>query len=386
MENSPDTSTLKRKANVGRILALERGMTSAKAFRLCFSKSAEEQLNIAAVVLDIAEHKVSLPEIQKMVGDEMLLLQLDGPNNSRGVAAIDRQLLTGLIEAQTIGYVTNKKATDRQPTKTDGVMCETFLDFAFYEFTQMMHDVADVDWGSDYQTGAYIESARLLGLIFKDVPYILNKIDIDLSEGAKQGTIFLVFPEKTNTPIMEGETLPTDSQTRWTATLQQTVGFSRVHLNAVLHRTHLSLEKITKLQVNDLIDVPKSAISELHLEGVKGQCITLAKLGQQDGCRAARIRTTIEHTNGMAAIPAHKNNGSMGLAPLDAPAPHPIDNFPQSAPTETATPTPDISTLPMVPITGDLVDIPPPLVDLAVENSAESEKLEDAPMAAMPMA
>ncbi len=341
------------------MLAYEQGMTPAKAFRLGFSKSAEEQLNIAAVVLGIDEHKISLSEVQKMIGSDMLLLQLDGPNDSRGVVAIDREVMTGLIEAQTIGYVTNKKASDRTPTKTDGAMCETFLNYAFDEFTALMFDVKSIEWGSDFQTGAFIQSIRLLELILEDVPYILNKVNIDLSEGAKQGAMFLVFPAKSNTSLIESQNTPVDDQAGWSETLMKTVGVSRVHLNAILHRTHLSLERVRALQVNDLIDVPMSAVSELHLEGATGRCITLAKLGQQDGCRAARILTTVGIATETAPTSPQENVAQVALAPMaeqlvietdmSDPEIQPIGDLPQIDITDTP--------MPMAPMTGDLPDL-----------------------------
>ncbi len=351
------------------MLAYEQGMTPAKAFRLGFSKSAEEQLNIAAVVLGIDEHKVSLSEVQKMIGSDMLLLQLDGPNDSRGVVAIDREVMTGLIEAQTIGYVTNKKASDRTPTKTDGAMCETFLNYAFDEFTALMFDVKSIEWGSDFQTGAFIQSIRLLELILEDVPYVLNKVNIDLSEGAKQGAMFLVFPAKNNASLIKSQNTPVDDQADWSETLMKAVGVSRVHLNAVLHRTHLSLERVRALQIDDLIDVPMSAVSELHLEGATGRCITLAKLGQQDGCRAARILTTVGIATETASTSPLENVAQAALAPMEA-APmaeqlvmetdmpdleiQPIGDLPQIDITETPMPMAD---LPMAPMMGDLPDL-----------------------------
>ncbi len=293
MENNSDIPTLKRKANANHTHNFAQRASPAKAFHFAVPKAAQERLKVAMTVSDIHEIELSLSELLQEIGNEKLLFLLKAADQPCGVVAVDKQVMAGVIEAQTIGYITPKTAPDRAPTKTDGAMCENFVNSILNTFTIIMEDATIPEWGIGFQTRSIIENTRLLGLKLDDIPFVMNKLSVNFENGKKQGEMLFVFPKE----VAHVEKTLSDNITHdapWAKTLQQSVIESKVQLTAVLHRTLMPLTQITDLKVGDIIEVPKDSITQIQIQGANGFFITVGKLGQKNGSRAVRLSNEMQ--------------------------------------------------------------------------------------------
>lgn len=285
MTEQTEHSTLRRKAGTGRAPSEGAGMNAAKAFRLAVSKAAEVELGLAVRVQAIKEEQVDHAQVLEALDGEALLLMLEGPHDARGVAIFDIQALSAVIEVQTLGNVIASEAAQRRPTRIDSAMCEAVLNRVLREFEGHLLDTPAADWATGFRFGNQVSSLRLLGLALVDFPYRLFHLPLDLADGAKQGLLQIVLPAQgaQRQPSIAG------GDNGWAQALEQVVGESHVEITGVLNRVQKTLSEVQAMTVGDLIDVPRSAISGVSMEGSDGCVVGGARLGQQTGYRALRV-------------------------------------------------------------------------------------------------
>lgn len=315
-------------------------MTPAKAFRLAVSKASEVELGLAARAQTIKEEPLSQPQLLEALDGEALLLMLEGPHDARGVAIIDMQALSAVIEVQTLGSVIAAEATKRRPTRIDSAMCEAVLDRVLQEFEGQLADTVAADWSAGFRVGKQISSLRLLGMALADIPYRLFYLPLDLADGAKQGLLQIALPAQ----WARGQQVGVGGDDGWAQAMENAVGDSHVGITGVLHRVQKTLSEVQAMVVGDLIDVPKSAISNVSMEGADGCVVGGARLGQQNGFRALRV------TGADAALPPMTNlAGELPaqdlLREMDIPMPE-MDGTGGDAPLG------DLPDLPMTPMGG----------------------------------
>lgn len=285
MTDQNELSALRRKAGAGRAPSDGAGMTPAKAFRLAISKAAEVELGLAVRVQSFKEQPLNQAQLLEALDGDALLVMLEGPEDSKGVAVFDMQVLSALIEVQTLGQVIRSEAKPRPPTRTDSAMCEATLDRVLQDFEGHLADGSSAVWATGFQFQKQIGSLRLMGLALEDVPYRLFDLQLDLADGAKQGVLQIALPalgvshKKTDAGGDDG----------WSQAMENTVGDSHVEISAVLHRVHKSLAAVQALQVGDEIVLPQSCITAVSMEGTDGCIVGVARLGQKNGYRALRM-------------------------------------------------------------------------------------------------
>ena len=286
MSDQTDLSTLQRKAGSGRAPTDGAGMSPAKAFRLAVSKAAQVELGLAARVLSSKEEQLAQPQVLEALDEGALLLMLEGPQGGTGIAIFDIQVISALIEVQTLGAVMASKAEERSPTRTDSAMCEAILDRILQEFEGHLASENAAEWASGYRFGKRISSVRLLGLALADVPYRMFHLTLDMADGAKTGLLQIALPADgpSRSQVAAG------GDNGWSKTMESVVGASHVEILAVLHRAQMALTDVQALQVGDFIKVPKTAISQITMEGSDGVIVGEARLGQQNGYRALRMK------------------------------------------------------------------------------------------------
>lgn len=343
-------------------------MTPAKAFRLAVAKAAQIELGLPVQVLSVKESQLDHAQLLEELDTDSLLLMLEGPQGAIGVAVIDIQVVAALIEVQTLGRVIASEAVKRRPTRTDSAMCEAVLDQILQRFETYLVDSSAADWATGYRFDKLIGNVRVLGLALADVSYRTFDLELNLSDMAKQGVLQIVLPANA---VCEDKT-ESEPGAAWRQTLGENIGESQAEVFAVLHRLQMPLAEAQALKLDDLISVPKSAVSEIVIEGSDGVVVGSARLGQQNGYKALRMT---DSTAGAPPLAAAVSD----ISALDVLTLEQADDEGGGAEIEPQMPnlemnTPEAGSGPALP------DLPmTPMADAPIGD------LGDMPMAAMPM-
>ncbi|MCC1491777.1 FliM/FliN family flagellar motor switch protein [Cognatishimia sp. F0-27] len=339
--------------------ALEaRGMSPAKALRRALSRSADLLWGLAVVSQGVQIEMLDQDGVIETIEPGMLLVLLDGPDGALGLAAMDREVLTAIIEVQTIQQVTTIAAEDRPLTATDAAMVAPLMDATLARFADNLADHPLKPQLEGFRFGAMIEDSRTASLLLDAAGYRSFEIRLDIALGRRKGIVRLILPERTATDHANRDTSDAATQGKYNETFSSVP----VRLDTVMTKVTMSLAQAQKLRVGDLINLPGDVTETLTLVAGKGQVVARGKLGQLNGMRAIRL----DGPHGRAAgAGAARHAGSASQAgPMDAmavsghTAEPPITDAETSEP-QTETSLPDLPALNAQADEDALPDLPP---------------------------
>lgn len=280
-------SIIHRKAIGGRDEFDARMMSPVKALRLGLAKTADKMFGMALTVTTVEQVKLPHREIMQEVGDDGLLLLLDGSKGARGAIKVDIQLLTALIEVQTTGTVRSTAGEARPVTRTDAAIVAPLIDTVLNRYDEQMSEAFADHEPVGFRFGDMIEEARLLALALEEPEYDLYRLTLDLAEGAKTGVLKLLMPHrKVVAAVVEP---PSDLRPGGAVCLEKNALEAPVALDAVLARTRLPLKEICEFAPGTLLPLDAECLANAKLVGSGGHVVARVRMGQMNGMRAVRF-------------------------------------------------------------------------------------------------
>ncbi|GAA4218417.1 flagellar motor switch protein FliM [Sagittula marina] len=260
-----------------------RGMSPAKALRRALSKTADVLWDLALVTQSVTVENLDQDGVVESLSPSDLVLLLDGPDGAIGLATVDRQVLTGVIEVQTIQQVTQMPIEEDRPlTQTDAAMISPLLDGALMRMVAVLEDSPLTEMLEGFCFGAMLEDARAAGLLLDASGYKAFRADVDLALGRRKGRLSFILPER--------------KPKRHSGGAGQGPGphadiFSRVpaRLDAVLSRVTLPLSKAQALKPGDMLRLSPDALDRVEVYAAHGQLVAKGRMGQMNGNRAVRL-------------------------------------------------------------------------------------------------
>lgn len=281
------TDVLGRKASAARRAFEARAMSPAKALRRALSRSADVLWDLALVTHGVGQEIADQDQVVEMLPPRGLLLLLDGPGGALGLAMVDREILTGLTEVQTILQVTQMPVEDRALTPTDAAMVSPLLDGTLERFERYLDGHPLHAQLAGYRFGAMLEDPRAAGLLLDAASYRVFSVSVDLALGRRKGDMMIVLPER---PEAEDPLATTEAGEGAEGPHEKTMTLLPVRMEAVLSRVTLPLSVAQRLRPGDLVPLPPDALDSV--EFVSGSEVPIAggRLGQMNGMRAVRLR------------------------------------------------------------------------------------------------
>ncbi|MGR3585653.1 MAG: FliM/FliN family flagellar motor C-terminal domain-containing protein, partial [Pseudooceanicola nanhaiensis] len=149
------------------------------------------------------------------------------------------------------------------------------------------------------------------GLAIEATDFTRYRMRLDVA-GARDGEVTLALPLREAAPQPSADE-GAEGEAPASVPLSPVVMAARARLDAELHRFSLPLAEVGRLKPGDLLEVPRSALSDTILEAGPRHRIAAARLGQLNGFRAVRL-TPAEG----AAAAGHVGTGP---PPAEPPAP-----------------------------------------------------------------
>ncbi|MBW4985895.1 FliM/FliN family flagellar motor switch protein [Mameliella sp. CS4] len=371
MADGARNDVLGQKAQAAQRAYEARGMSLSKALRRALSRTADVLWDLALVTQSVTVEMLDQDEVVEALGPRDLLILLDGPEGALGLASVDRQVLTGVVEVQTIQQVTQMPVEeDRLLTQTDAAMMAPLIDGALTRLADTMEGHPLHLQLDGYRFGAMLEDSRAAGLILDAAGYRAFRAEIDLALGRRRGRMTLFLPERK--PRQD-----TPEAGRGVGPHEERLSRVAARLDAKLARITMPLGRAEALKPGDLLSLPPDALDKIEVTAGRGDLVARGRLGQLNGLRAVRLNWPATSVTA----------GSLGGCAAAEPAPE--AGFGHDAPA--AAPEPAVPDLPQVaePAEEDLPDLPPMDFDggdfdfsgLGDDTSAEGG---GEPMAALP--
>lgn len=263
-----------------------RGMSPSKALRRALSRAADGLWDLALVCQSVSIEAHDQDGVIDCLSPSELLLLLDGPEGTLGLVAIERDVMTGLIEVQTIQQVSTIPFDPERPlTATDAAMMAPMIDATMERMADYLVDHPLHGEITGYRFGAMVEDSRTASLLLDAHGYRAFRAEVDLALGRRKGRVSIYLPEKDLKKGKGGAAAepagPGPHEDR----------LSRVpaRLDAVLSRITMSLGQAGTLRPGDLLKLPVDVLDRVEVTAGRGQLVARGKLGQTNGMRAVRL-------------------------------------------------------------------------------------------------
>ncbi|MBS0126740.1 FliM/FliN family flagellar motor switch protein [Aestuariicoccus sp. KMU-90] len=258
-------------------------MSPAKALRRALSRAADVLWDLALVGQSVQIDMRDQDGVVGGLGQDTLIVLLDGPEGAIGLAEIDRQVLTGLVEVQTIQQVTTMPVEDRPLSPTDAAMVAPLIDNALERFAAYLDQNPLRLQVEGYRFGAMMEDARGVGLLLDAPAYRAFRVELDLALGRRRGVVTLILPDR---PQRQAQA---EAQQGRPGPHEDAMLRVPVRLDCALARLVIPLSQAERLRPGDLLPLPSPAAAEAELRSARGEVVARGRLGQMHGMRALRI-------------------------------------------------------------------------------------------------
>ncbi|MEM8631618.1 MAG: hypothetical protein AAGF74_10305 [Pseudomonadota bacterium] len=358
--NSDDATVLRRMA--GSAGMDRRPGTSHRALKLVLARAADEALGLDLKIPAVDDAEVSLSELVEQLPEDGLICQLQGPHGALGLCCVSADLMTSVVEIQTIGMVASQPPAPRDPTPTDASLCEHFVDAVFFGLANTLRDLEGEEWTQGYRYGAPVFDRRQIGVLLPDFAYRHLRASVLITAGSREGTFSFFLPARP--PDGRSRDLRRDTLEElemWSQSIERGVLSSDADLRAILWRQKLSLSELTNLKQGREFLIPRSALLDIKVTDLSRAPLAVGRLGMLDGQKAVMV-TALGESEPDESAPAPDASSQLPGTMPDSGAEilEEKPKAPHTAPPEVMdalSDLPDLPDLPSPDLGGDLPDL-----------------------------
>lgn len=300
MDSADPKSTKQRKLAAGQDDRGAKGRSALRALRLGLARAARDVLELPCAVIGATQARMMQEDVPAALGEDRLLILIDGPERAVGVIGADRGCLTALIQQQTMSRVTGGEAAQRVFTPTDAAMLSPLINGALQRAADLSEIPADRECLTGYRFGAKADDMRAVVLALEAERFRVFDLTIDFDSGKMQGRMTLALPEP-EIRAEEDDSALAESRAR----LQRSVGAAQAEMTAVIGHLRLPLSKLGGMKPGDVLPLVHDKLNQADLHAIDGRKVTSVRLGQAGGWRAIRFGEAARRDLG--ALPAERD-------------------------------------------------------------------------------
>ncbi|MGH1356733.1 MAG: FliM/FliN family flagellar motor C-terminal domain-containing protein [Thalassovita sp.] len=237
-----------------------------------------------------------------------LIVKLEQEGETPGVMALDLNLVSALVEVQTLGCVMDASAMARSLTSTDAAVAMPLIDGTLSGFEALVPR-SEQETAPGFHFGAWIPDLSLLTAQLPDGAYDTFELSVSIGTRDRTGRLFLALPVPPE-PAPEIQETP-EATTQ--ESLTQEVMDAPARLDVVLHRMELPLGEIGALKTGDVLTLPVRALSEVTLHAGERKPVAIGVLGQLSGQRAVCLKNFGAGRGKPQSTPAEQANSLAGV-------------------------------------------------------------------------
>lgn len=327
-----EAGIIRRKIAAQKAVTAEGGPGADRGWRIGLARAARDLMKLSLDVRSLAVERRTLAEMAELVPDRALIAILDGPAEGLGAIILSQPILSGFIEAQTIGRIRPQDHVPRKPTRTDAAMVVAVIDAALTGLEQALAEEADLVWAGGFRYASFLDDPRPLTLLLEDAPLRLLRAEVSLAGGVRNGEILLALPAdgRGQRPAAAAvEAPPSDHGPLFLQALTERINGAPSRVEAVLARLTMPLANVMALTEGMILPLQNAALDRISLEGLDGRHVADGKLGQNRGMRAVRLidKSSLNaDLGGDEAFPAARFTAAAVME--DEPADFPAMDFP----------------------------------------------------------
>ncbi len=277
-----------------------------------FARMVEDRLRplvkcaISAMPLDIRVVKLMTAVEDISVPSMLGLVEVEGAS-TQGLMCIDTDLAYHLIDLTLGGDpATAPIPTTRTFTSIDMALCKLHLDALLDAFGSALADINGKPFKKRMTIGDQRQNISQLRFAPDYVDVLVFNLALDIGEAARTGNFSLLMPLATLDTIRASVRDATDGQEDkaerpddlWRVQMRRAAATSPVQIDAVLHRSLMTVAEIQKLCPGQVIDIPVTAPDDIELTmrqpGGKSSVIASGRLGAYKTSKVVKLAQSID--------------------------------------------------------------------------------------------
>ncbi|WP_298853469.1 FliM/FliN family flagellar motor switch protein [uncultured Ruegeria sp.] len=280
-------AALVRKLSVGQKDRGDRPRSVLRALRLGFARAAGDRLNLSLAVIGAKQSSRSQDDLIEPIGQDCLLLVFDGPEG-RAAACLDLNVVSAIVQSQTIGDVMPGDPEPRAFTDTDAAMVAPLIEAALARSAGLIDAAAEQICMAGYEFSARAEDLRNLSLAMSEEAYRVFDLTVDLANGVRQGQISVFLPDRPFALDKADEAIEAVGPR-----IEQSSGVVRAELSAVLCRMSLPLSDLSAMQPGSVLPLRGARLDRTEILTIDRTRTGIGRLGQCGGLRAVRLNEQV---------------------------------------------------------------------------------------------
>lgn len=290
MQQAPKRSVLARKT-AGQEA---RKPSPRQALRRALSQISAAAFGEPVEIGPIARLRADQRATRDQIGDDGLMVTICNAAGQVGVAVLDLQLISGLVEAQTLGMLLSRPATDRPLTRTDAAIAMPIFDRLLASFHQELDQSGADEWQGPFHYGHFLTDKRALALALQAADFDLLQTHIDLGDGGRQGALLIALPR-----VVQARSQAKQDRAAAKKAFQQRIRGAEISLTAYLPNVPLSLDRLMSLKVGDCLALDHAVLENARLCSAASHAASVpVHLGHVEGRWVAKLRQRAEPGQG----------------------------------------------------------------------------------------
>lgn len=259
-------------------------MFPSRALERAVVRAARAELGVTMLVAGLTESTPALTDLAEGLAEHTLVVLLEGPDGTQGMAALSPGLLAAVLGVLMTGQMPDPLPDPRAPTRIDADMMRGLVDRLLQEFAGLLAGQEDGAWAQGYRFGAQLPDGRFLKFSLPDVAYRGFDLQLEIGGGPGLG-LRLVVPAH----VPGAQAAQERAKAGHSAGARRNLCSAPLTLEAVLARVQLPVAQVSGWKVGDMLPLSVSMIDAVQLEVPGGAVAATGRLGCSSGDRAVRI-------------------------------------------------------------------------------------------------
>ncbi len=294
-------------------------MSPEKAMRRALSRSADVLWDLVLVTKNVTCDQLDQAGVEGSFNEDELLMLMDGPDGVVGFVSIARDVMTSVIEVQTIGEVTKLPVSDRPLTPTDAAMLAPLIEGSIERLVANLDESPIAETVRGFRFGAMVEDPRAAALLLEAPSYLTFRAEVDLALGRRRGSILFIFPIVELSKEQEAER----NADRDNGPFEESLMLVDAKLDTIMCKLSLPLSQLRALQVGEMLQLEPNCHNDVELRSQEGRIVAAGVLGHKNGKRALRLNWPIAPGASEPDVNAGSmmaDDGSFEMTSVDEPA------------------------------------------------------------------
>lgn len=259
------------------------GAELSRAWRNSLQKAGvDSAAGLTVRLRECRRERRNLDAVVKAIPDHALIALLEGAGGRFGLAIVNPELTSALVEQHMTGRVAKDAPPPRKPTRADSVLVADFIDSAI----EVMEEAGAAFGAAGYRFAHLLGDREAVNFTLAAGDFAVNELDLAVGEDGREAAIALATPETLAQPDVARDEI---GIAQWGRALRPAIMGCELVLRADFTTIKLPLSKVRSLAVGDLVELGAADLTQTTLFAQNRAVVAVGRVGRFGVMRAVKL-------------------------------------------------------------------------------------------------